>query len=879
MLGRLILCLTYVLVSYVALGQIKIQGIITDLDNNPVVRASVVLKKLDKQSPLAYTITGPDGQFELTAEPGLTYTLEINHISFLKKEVGVPALQDRENHYKISLEQNNKRLDEVTVIAKAAATQRGDTISYNLDLFTTGNEQKLKDVIAKLPGLEINDNGKITAHGKVIDDLLVNGKKMFGNNHQMATENINAEMLAGIDLLNNFEDFAAIKEIEGSDKKALNIQIKEEYLGRISGNVEGYIAHEKRYKAHGNFFRFGSNGNISSIIDLNNTGEQALSLRNFIDMSRGVKQDMRNNDASLLDANRLPSIPDFLARDNNVATKQSEFASFDVGYQIFKNLSLNGFSILNFSRSQEFIRSEKIFLNPSGDVRIFESQQAGNAFLFNQTKLNVDYKPNANNLINYSVLFDPNNARRTTSIQSQIQQDTTVFNERDHRVNYQLGQQLSYIRRLSKNKLLSFNAFQEITVKDINYKLDGNRSLFNTSLSLIFQEKAIKENELGVFAKYTHKIQKHILRVNMGYIKKNNHLFIDSDVNQTQNSPIDVSMGYWFSDAAFIKKTGFWQYRFKGEFRQYQTQRDLERRQINQFLPSAQLKLAFTDLHSLTLAYRKDIDFPQVDNINDVTYVNDFRNIVIPSQLFYLEQFVQHTYTLNYSRFNLYSGTVLFANASLTRSNNFYTRDTRNLADYNETQNLVSPAYTTINSNITFEQRINALHSKFKLNGGYVHTENYNYISSLENRFRTNIYTFRSTLNSTFDSPTFNFDVGFFASHQTTTNSLSNIVNGIERWAPLLNIHGRIRGVWRYFINNSYEQFYTSDTRRNYYDLGGKIMYQKAGNRMRYWAEGVNLLNIRNPEIIQIYAQQNQLSTDVIQRIAGYIGLGISVEL
>ncbi|MCL8000953.1 hypothetical protein M8994_22435, partial [Brucella sp. 21LCYQ03] len=60
-------------------------------------------------------------------------------------------------------------------------------------------------------------------------------------------------------------------------------------------------------------------------------------------------------------------------------------------------------------------------LNPAGDITAVEHQQADNAFLFNQTKLNIDYKANANNLVNYSLLFDPNSARRTRSIHSQIQ--------------------------------------------------------------------------------------------------------------------------------------------------------------------------------------------------------------------------------------------------------------------------------------------------------------------------------------------------------------------------------------------------------------------------------------------------------------------------
>src|SRR5699024_9093625 len=111
---------------------------------------------------------------------------------------------------------------------------------------------------------------------------------------KIATDNIDAKMLEGIDLLTNYEEFGAMKDIEGSDKTALNIDIKKEYLGRITGNTEVFGAHKKRYKAHSNIFRFDSKSNISAIVDLNNTGEQVLSIMDYINFNMSIKQDIRN---------------------------------------------------------------------------------------------------------------------------------------------------------------------------------------------------------------------------------------------------------------------------------------------------------------------------------------------------------------------------------------------------------------------------------------------------------------------------------------------------------------------------------------------------------------------------------------------------------
>lgn len=102
----------------------------------------------------------------------------------------------------------------------------------------------MKDLVGKLPGIQIDPvSGKISANGKVIDDLLINGQKLFGNNHQLATENINAEMLEEISLINNYETFSPLKDISISEKTAMNIKIKQEFLGKMTGEVDLFSAY------------------------------------------------------------------------------------------------------------------------------------------------------------------------------------------------------------------------------------------------------------------------------------------------------------------------------------------------------------------------------------------------------------------------------------------------------------------------------------------------------------------------------------------------------------------------------------------------------------------------------------------------------------
>lgn len=857
---------------------IVIEGIVVDNFDSPVSAASVQLTDTLTNKTISYTSTDSKGKFELSFSNNKDYLLTVNHLSFeeYKQEIKYGNTTTR---LKIILQESFEELEEIVIISQAAvAKQNGDTISYNLKSLTTGNEQKLKDVISKLPGLEINDNGKITTNGKVINDLMVNGKKIFGDNHQMATENINAEMLEGIDLLNNYESFEAIKEIEGSDKTALNIKIKEEYLGRITGNVDAYGAYKERYKVHSNLFRFGTKSNITAIADLNNTGEQALSLKDYVNMSKSIKQDLRNNDASLSSFISLPSIPDFLLQNNNVETKKSEFVSFDFAYNASSKLSVNGFSIFDFTKSSEAVYSQKTFLNPGQHITTFDNQTATNRFFFNQTKLNLDYKPNRNSLLNYSVIFDPSNTKRNRYTGSEALGMNSVYEEDNNRFNYTFGHQLSYIIRIAENKLLSFNAFQELKQNDDDYSLYSNQFLFNQSINNLEQTKELKKNEIGVFAKYTQKLNQHILRVNSGYFSTRNRYSSDLVINAPLAEALRVDLDYQFLDASVMKKTGFFQYRFKAELRNSTIKSKDEKENVFQFYPSAQLKLAFSQTHNLTFSYNRTLDFPKIENLNDFFYANDFRNLVMPSHIAFSEVFTQNIFSLNYFRFDLYHGTVFMANTSLTKADKSVTTNTLNYSDFNEIENTISPSYVSWNSNVSFEQRISALKSKFKVNAGHILLKNYNFINHLENESRTNIYTVRASIISNFKNEIFNYEAGIYFSEQNAEYSLFDNQNNIKRLSPLLNINGRIKENFRYYINNSYETFKTTSSDRSFYDLGFKLLYDKNESKFRYWIEGVNILNMNNPEIIDITSGNNLFSMDVIRRMSGYIGIGASYE-
>ena len=154
--------------------------------NKHLNTASLVAINQDTKALDAYTITEEDGVFSLKLQPQKKYKIQV---SALGLQTINDLLETQEGDIKKEYVLRSEiLLDEVVV--KMPVVVRGDTLIYDADSFKNGSERKLEDIIDKLPGVEINDNGQIEVEGKVVNKLMVNGKDFFEGDTKIATKNI-----------------------------------------------------------------------------------------------------------------------------------------------------------------------------------------------------------------------------------------------------------------------------------------------------------------------------------------------------------------------------------------------------------------------------------------------------------------------------------------------------------------------------------------------------------------------------------------------------------------------------------------------------------------------------------------------------------------
>ena len=145
--------------SIVLSQTLTITGKVTDSLQNPLDVANVVAINQSNQALDGFGITNPEGAFTINVKKNTRYLIKVSYLGFQTKEIPLTT-QASDVQLDVVLTEQVQELDGVEVVQEIPITIQGDTIVYNTDAFVSGTERKLADVLEKLPGIEVNDEGE-----------------------------------------------------------------------------------------------------------------------------------------------------------------------------------------------------------------------------------------------------------------------------------------------------------------------------------------------------------------------------------------------------------------------------------------------------------------------------------------------------------------------------------------------------------------------------------------------------------------------------------------------------------------------------------------------------------------------------------------------
>ncbi|MDP2059278.1 MAG: carboxypeptidase-like regulatory domain-containing protein, partial [Flavobacteriaceae bacterium] len=184
---------------------VRVSGTVKDSLGNPLEMANVLAVDVLANGIASYSVTDAQGRYKLDLEIGKSYLIRSSYVGFTMFEEKLLLNESKSIEKNIVMKPQNA-LDEVELIYEMPVVVKGDTIVYKADAFTTGNEKKLKDVLEKLPGFQVDKEGNVKVQGKDVSKVMVEGKDFFDGDTKTATKNLPADAVDKVEVLQNFND-------------------------------------------------------------------------------------------------------------------------------------------------------------------------------------------------------------------------------------------------------------------------------------------------------------------------------------------------------------------------------------------------------------------------------------------------------------------------------------------------------------------------------------------------------------------------------------------------------------------------------------------------------------------------------------------------
>lgn len=360
-----------------------ISGKIVDIEHNPLeFVAAAIINPIDS-TLISYASTDQEGVFKLTQIPTKQVLLQFHLIGFKTKQRIINFENKSMDLGTIILEFENI-LDEIVITAITPISIKKDTVVYNTAAFKIKVDDSVEDLIKKLPGVEVDANGKITAQGEEVMKIYIDGKEFFSNDPTIATKNFSADAIARIEVIDENSDAARVTGINDSQRnKVINLVLKETKKANDFGKVQGGYGTDERFLTSLNYNRFSSKVQISLIGKYNNINSTGSDISEILSFNTG-------NGNYNVDSG------------SSFGYLTTGVAGLNFGYEFKEKQHLNIDYFYNYSdkTSGDIKTTRKEYIK---DVEILSESEQNIETVSNNQKVNFVYKDRSKELSTYSI--------------------------------------------------------------------------------------------------------------------------------------------------------------------------------------------------------------------------------------------------------------------------------------------------------------------------------------------------------------------------------------------------------------------------------------------------------------------------------------------
>jgi len=651
---------------------ISLDGVVRDSLNNYLPYVCIIAKPDTINLRMKSVITDEKGRFHLDLKQNMTYGISISHIGYNNYNFNYAALKNEEKA--IYLQESLNQLNEV--IIKLPMIVKQDTIIYNTDEFITGEEKKLKDILNKLPGIQVDENGEITSKGKAVTHTLVENKLFFGGNSKLAVENIPANAIEQVILLDNYNEVSFLKGLIDTDDLAINIKLKEKKKNFVFGDAELGKDLNDHYKAHSNLFYYNPILSFNFIGNINNIGEKVFTYDDFINFLGGTTAAINNKNynKNLKDLSQFMNQKDFLKTENKVG-------AFNISKTINSKITLSSYGIYSIenTHNKDFRINQYIIPNYSYTEKINNNEDIDSNFLLANFK--SKYTPSNNEEGYLKFLLKRADNSTNAKLVSIVDEESNNISNLKNNSFITLEGQLAWHKKISKTNTISLNSSFSIQSNKPNsiynfgqFNLLEFISLTPSESYKLVSKKTKKYNDFNISLNHFYVINKSTqLTTKFGHERSLNK-YSTSDLQQLSDAVL-----LNFSDQGFNNNLNFNLYdtylglslRFKKKIFQFEpgliahkyswsnNQSINKKKDKIVLLPSLIARVKVNRVDRIKLTYKLLSTFSEVSDFSTRYYINNYNQINIGNDS--LENELKHFVSAVYTTNNLLRGTFLIS--------------------------------------------------------------------------------------------------------------------------------------------------------------------------------------------------------------------------
>jgi hypothetical protein len=537
--------------------KLSVKGSVQDTAaKKPLHNAVVVATRLYDSTLVDFTRTNEQGFFEIKDLPIDTYKVVISYKKFGDKIMYVIGTNKsfEFNFDKIIMPPKSVDLDEVTIFAyKDPVYYKGDTLIYTADSFKVKPNATVEDLLRRLPGVKVDANGKITAQGKEVSKVLVDGDEFFGSDPTMATKNLAANSVESVQVYEKKDENASADNTSDETIKVMNLKLKDDakkgYFGKVSaaGGSDFKTTQNPFYEGDLLANKFRNKQKISVFILGANTPKTGFGWNDVEKYGLEGERDWNydeENDTWTSERDQNQGIPQTLNTGVYYSDKLSKKTKINSNYTYRNNLLITE----SEQHSQYFLTDTSYTTN-----NITKNTERKQAHIVN---LNLEHSidsltklivtPKLNYKINNSEYYTKNNFASDSGVVSRETENTNTSNS----INYDLSSGFRVTRNFKKkDRFLNTYYYVKKGLNDGNGQLNTLNSFYTSTISTLSNIDQKKEN---VSDNITHQANVSFFEPFTKKIKgEATYEFIYNQNNQTKISLNKINNEYSLLDSVY----------------------------------------------------------------------------------------------------------------------------------------------------------------------------------------------------------------------------------------------------------------------------------------------------------------------------------------